>query len=141
MFTHKNENEGNKVDRIALLVGTIASYLGIFIITKIGILNPYLGAIIIIFLYMYMDFNLTNIFFSSKRTTFKIYIFMILEIMHFFMTAFSLMSILVYFIGIAILAYLMIIDEGKNRSPEIYRFLSIYTLIKIIFALTWIVFR
>lgn len=66
---------------------------------------------------------------------------MILEIMHFFMTAFSLMSILVYFIGIAILAYLMIIDEGKNRSPEIYRFLSIYTLIKIIFALTWIVFR
>ncbi len=141
MFTHKNENEGNKVDRIALLVGTIASYLGIFIITKIGILNPYLGAIILIFLYMYMDFNLTNIFFSSKRTTFKIYIFMILEIMHFFMTAFSLMSILVYFIGIAILAYLMIIDEGKNRSPEIYRFLSIYTLIKIIFALTWIVFR
>lgn len=51
MFTHKNENEGNKVDRIALLVGTIASYLGIFIITKIGILNPYLGAIILIFLY------------------------------------------------------------------------------------------
>ena len=60
--------------------------------------------------------------------------------MLFFMTAFTIMNILIYFIGLGILYYLMTIDEGKNESVKIYRFLSIYTLIKVIFTLTWIFF-
>ncbi len=140
MFTQKNENESNKVDRIALLISTIVGYIAVFIATKTGVLNPYLGAIVLIFLYMYLNFNLTNIFFVSKRTTFKVYIFMILEIMYFFMTAFTLRNIVIYFIGIGILSYLIIQDEGKSEALKIYRFLGIYTIIKIIFVLTWIVF-
>ena len=93
-----------------------------------------------IFLYMYLDFNITNIYFTSKRTTFKIYIFMILEIMHFFMMAFSLRNIFIYFLGLGILTYLIITDEGKTETNKIYQFIGIYTLIKVIFALTWIFF-
>ena len=89
---------------------------------------------------MYLDFNITNIYFTSKRTTFKIYIFMILEIMHFFMMAFSLKNIFIYFLGLGILTYLIIADEGKTEINKIYQFVGLYTLIKVIFALTWIFF-
>ena len=89
---------------------------------------------------MYLDFNITNIFFTSKRTTFKIYIFMVLEIMHFFMMGFSLKNIFVYFVGLGILTYLITIDEGKVELKKIYQFVGLYTLIKVIFVLTWIVF-
>ena len=89
---------------------------------------------------MYLDFNITNIFFTSKRTTFKIYIFMVLEIMHFFMMAFTLKNIFVYFVGLGILTYLITIDEGKVELKKIYQFIGLYTLIKVIFVLTWIIF-
>lgn len=140
MFIQKNENDNSKAERMMLLTGTVIGYFLIFTMIKLEIINMSLGFIILIFLYMYLDFNLTNIYFTSKRTTFKIYIFMVLEIMLFFMTAFTIMNILIYFIGLGILYYLMTIDEGKNESVKIYRFLSIYTLIKVIFTLTWIFF-
>lgn len=140
MFIQKNENDSSKAERMMLLTGTVIGYFLIFTMIKLEIINMSLGFIILIFLYMYLDFNLTNIYFTSKRTTFKIYIFMVLEIMLFFMTAFTIMNILIYFIGLGILYYLMTIDEGKNESVKIYRFLSIYTLIKVIFTLTWIFF-
>ncbi len=140
MFIQKNENDNSKAERMMLLTGTVIGYFLIFTMIKLEIINMSLGFIILIFLYMYLDFNLTNIYFTSKRTTFKIYIFMVLEIMLFFMTAFTMMNILIYFIGLGILYYLMTIDEGKNESVKIYRFLSIYTLIKVIFTLTWIFF-
>ncbi len=140
MFIQKNENDNSKAERMMLLTGTVIGYFLIFTMIKLEIINVSLGFIILIFLYMYLDFNLTNIYFTSKRTTFKIYIFMVLEIMLFFMTAFTIMNILIYFIGLGILYYLMTIDEGKNESVKIYRFLSIYTLIKVIFTLTWIFF-
>ena len=89
---------------------------------------------------MYLEFNITNIFFTSTRTTFKIYIFMVLEIMHYFMTAFTLKNIFVYFLGLGILTYLITVDEGKNELTKIYQFVGLYTLIKVIFALTWIIF-
>ena len=140
MFIQKNENDNSKAERMMLLTGTVIGYFLIFTMIKLEIINMSLGFIILIFLYMYLDFNLTNIYFTSKRTTFKIYIFMVLEIMLFFMTAFTIMNILIYFIGLGILYYLMTINEGKNESVKIYRFLSIYTLIKVIFTLTWIFF-
>lgn len=140
MFIQKNENDNSKAERMMLLTSTVIGYFLIFTMIKLEIINMSLGFIILIFLYMYLDFNLTNIYFTSKRTTFKIYIFMVLEIMLFFMTAFTIMNILIYFIGLGILYYLMTIDEGKNESVKIYRFLSIYTLIKVIFTLTWIFF-
>ena len=140
MFIQKNENDNSKAERMMLLTGTVIGYFLIFTMIKLEIINVSLGFIILIFLYMYLDFNLTNIYFTSKRTTFKIYIFMVLEIMLFFMTAFTIMNILIYFIGLGILYYLITIDEGKNESVKIYRFLSIYTLIKVIFTLTWIFF-
>ena len=140
MYFKKTENANEGKDRLVLLISTIIGYFAVFALKKADIINSYIGAIVLIFLYMYLDFNITNIFFTSKRTTFKIYIFMILEIMHFFMMAFSLRNIFIYFLGLGILTYLIITDEGKTETNKIYQFIGIYTLIKIIFALTWIFF-
>ena len=140
MYSKKIENESYRKDRIVLLIITIIGYFTVFALKKADIINSYIGAIVLIFLYMYLDFNITNIYFTSKRTTFKIYIFMILEIMHFFMMAFSLRNIFIYFLGLGILTYLIITDEGKTETNKIYQFIRLYTLIKVIFALTWIFF-
>jgi putative membrane-associated phospholipid phosphatase len=140
MYSKKIENESYRKDRIVLLIITVIGYFTVFALKKADIINSYIGAIVLIFLYMYLDFNITNIYFTSKRTTFKIYIFMILEIMHFFMMAFSLRNIFIYFLGLGILTYLIITDEGKTETNKIYQFIGLYTLIKVIFALTWIFF-
>lgn len=140
MYLKKTENASEGKDRLVLLISTIIGYFAVFALKKADIINSYIGAIILIFLYMYLDFNITNIFFTSKRTTFKIYIFMVLEIMHFFMMGFSLKNIFVYFVGLGILTYLITIDEGKVELKKIYQFVGLYTLIKVIFVLTWIVF-
>ena len=140
MYFKKTENASEGKDRLVLLISTIIGYFAVFTLKKADVINSYIGAIVLIFLYMYLDFNITNIFFTSKRTTFKIYIFMVLEIMHFFMMAFSLKNIFVYFLGLGILTYLITIDEGKVELKKIYQFVGLYTLIKVIFVLTWIVF-
>ena len=140
MYFKKIENANEGKDRLVLLISTIIGYFAVFALKKADIINSYIGAIILIFLYMYLDFNITNIFFTSKRTTFKIYIFMVLEIMHFFMMGFSLKNIFVYFVGLGILTYLITIDEGKVELKKIYQFIGLYTLIKVIFVLTWIIF-
>ena len=140
MYFKKTENASEGKDRLVLLISTIIGYFAVFVLKKADIINSYIGAIVLIFLYMYLDFNVTNIFFTSKRTTFKIYIFMVLEIMHFFMMAFTLKNIFVYFLGLGILTYLITIDEGKVELKKIYQFIGLYTLIKVIFVLTWIIF-
>jgi putative membrane-associated phospholipid phosphatase len=140
MYFKKIENANEGKDRLVLLISTIIGYFAVFTLKKADIINSYIGAIVLIFLYMYLDFNITNIFFTSKRTTFKIYIFMVLEIMHFFMMAFNLKNIFVYFVGLGILTYLITIDEGKVELKKIYQFIGLYTLIKVIFVLTWIIF-
>ena len=140
MYFKKIENANEGKDRLVLLISTIIGYFAVFVLKKADIINSYIGAIVLIFLYMYLDFNITNIFFTSKRTTFKIYIFMVLEIMHFFMMAFTLKNIFVYFVGLGILTYLITIDEGKVELKKIYQFIGLYTLIKVIFVLTWIIF-
>ena len=141
MYFKKTENANEGKDRLVLLISTIIGYFAVFTLKKADIINSYIGAIVLIFLYMYLDFNITNIFFTSKRTTFKIYIFMVLEIMHFFMMAFTLKNIFVYFVGLGILTYLITIDEGKVELKKIYQFVGLYTLIKVIFILTWIIYR
>ncbi len=140
MYFKKTENASEGKDRLVLLISTIIGYFAVFTLKKADVINSYIGVIVLIFLYMYLDFNITNIFFTSKRTTFKIYIFMVLEIMHFFMMAFTLKNIFVYFVGLGILTYLITIDEGKVELKKIYQFVGLYTLIKVIFVLTWIVF-
>jgi len=140
MYFKKTENANEGKDRLVLLISTIIGYFAVFTLKKADVINSYIGAIVLIFLYMYLDFNITNIFFTSKRTTFKIYIFMVLEIMHFFMMAFTLKNIFVYFVGLGILTYLITIDEGKVELKKIYQFIGLYTLIKVIFVLTWIIF-
>ena len=140
MYFKKIENANEGKDRLVLLISTIIGYFAVFALKNADIINSYIGAIVLIFLYMYLDFNITNIFFTSKRTTFKIYIFMVLEIMHFFMMAFNLKNIFVYFVGLGILTYLITIDEGKVELKKIYQFIGLYTLIKVIFVLTWIIF-
>ena len=100
---------------------------------KINIIGNYAGTLILTLLYLYMNFNLINLFFTSKRTTFKIYVFMLLDFIYLLRESFSLFSIFIYFTAMGILVYLIMKDEGKNKLPEIYQFAGFYTTIKIIF--------
>ena len=69
----------------------------VFIFTKIEVLSSEFGIILIILMYIFVNFSMTNLFFSSKRTTFKIYIFILLDIIYFLLGVFSIKS--VFFLG------------------------------------------
>lgn len=124
----KEENKKN-----AILTTVIILWGLVFLFMKINIIGNYAGTLILTLLYLYMNFNLINLFFTSKRTTFKIYIFMLLDFIYLLRESFSLFSIFIYFTAMGILVYLIMKDEGKNKLPEIYQFAGFYTTIKIIF--------
>ena len=80
----KSELRKQKDEKIKILMTTIIAYFVFFILTEIGIITEYLGIILLILLYMYANYNLINMFFTSKRTTFKVYAFLLLEVIYLF---------------------------------------------------------
>lgn len=124
----KEENKKN-----IMLTILIVLWGSIFLLMKMHIIGVYSGMLILILLYLYLNFNLINLYFVSKRTTFKIYIFMLLDLIYLLRESFSLFSILIYFVAIAILIYLIMKDEGRNELPKILGFSGFYTILKIIF--------
>lgn len=134
------EIEKSKREKLRILIVTATAYLIVFFMAGFGAIPFNLGIVSLILLYIYVNFNLINLFFTSKRTTFKIYIFMILDLVNFFMTAFKISSIIVYLLAILFLGYLIIQDEGRMESRKIYRFMLYYTLLKIVFFLSMIAF-
>ena len=71
----KRELKKDRDEKIRILIITTMVYFIFFLIEKMELITSYLGIIILILLYMYANFNLINLFFTSKRTTFKIYAF------------------------------------------------------------------
>lgn len=72
----KSELRKQKDEKLKILMATVIAYFVFFILTEIGIITEYLGIIMLILLYMYANYNLINMFFTSKRTTFKVYAFL-----------------------------------------------------------------
>ena len=133
----KKEINKNRNEKARILMMTIIAYFAVFVLKKIDIVSNYMG---IVLLYVYANYNLINIFFISKRTTFKIYIFLFLEVIYFFTGTFSLSSIAIYLILLWILDYSIIKDEGREETPRINRFFQIYIVFKVVFILTMIFF-
>ena len=63
----KEENKKN-----AILTTVIILWGLVFLFMKINIIGNYAGTLILTLLYLYMNFNLINLFFKSKKTAFKI---------------------------------------------------------------------
>ncbi|AMD94492.1 phospholipid phosphatase [Leptotrichia sp. oral taxon 847] len=136
----KKELNKNKNEKSRILMMSIIAYFAVFVLKKIDVVSNYLGIVLMILLYVYANYNLINIFFISKRTTFKIYIFLFLEVIYFFTGAFSLVSIIVYLILLWALDYSIIKDEGREETPRINSFFQIYVVFKVVFILTMIFF-
>lgn len=136
----KKELNKNKNEKSRILMMSIIAYFAVFVLKKIDVVSNYLGIVLMILLYVYANYNLINIFFISKRTTFKIYIFLFLEVIYFFTGAFSLVSIIVYLMLLWALDYSIIKDEGREETPRINSFFQIYIVFKVVFILTMIFF-
>ena len=134
----KKEINKNRNEKARILMMTIIAYFAVFVLKKIDIVSNYMGIVLMILLYVYANYNLINIFFTSKRTTFKIYIFLFLEVIYFFTGTFSLSSIAIYLILLWILDYSIIKDEGREETPRINRFFQIYIVFKVVFIITMI---
>ncbi|MBP6281297.1 MAG: phospholipid phosphatase [Leptotrichiaceae bacterium] len=135
MFFQENGNVKKEETKIKKLGIIMVLFMIFFIFTKVKILPVNIGVVSIIILYIFINFNMTNIYFSSKRVTFKIYIFVLLDIVYFLLGAFNLKSIFFFFIFLFILSYLIIKDEGKIEKPKIANFMIFYVLLKIIFTI------
>ena len=122
----KKEINKNRNEKSRILMMTIIAYFAVFVLKKIDIVSNYMGIVLMILLYVYANYNLINIFFISKRTTFKIYIFLFLEVIYFFTGTFSLSSIAIYLILLWILDYSIIKAEGREETPRINRFFQIF---------------
>ena len=70
------ELKRHKDEKLRVLLITIVTYFVFLVIKKMDIVTPYLGITMLILLYLYANYNLINMFFTSKRTTFKIYAFL-----------------------------------------------------------------
>ena len=134
------EKEVDKNEKLIILAISIVLYFVIYAITKLEVISPYMGVVCLILLYMYSKYNLINIFFSSKRMTFKIYIFMMISIVCFVRFPFSILNLIIYIVLLIVLRNLLVSDEGKNQIPKIDNFMKLYVLFEIIFIITFIFF-
>ena len=110
----KRETRKHSDEKLRVLLFTIAAYFIIFIIKKMDIITPYFGIIMMILLYMYANYSLINMFFTSKRTTFKIYAFLLLEVIYLFTANVSLIGAILYAALFACLFFSIRKDEGRE---------------------------
>jgi len=122
------------------LLLTIIAYFVFFIIKKMDIITEYLGIVMLILLYMYANYNLINIFFTSKRTTFKIYAFLLLEVIYLFTGNISMIGTITYVILFLLLIFSVRKDEGRSEIPKITKFVQIFLIFKVVFVLSMLVF-
>ena len=129
----KSELRKQKDEKLKILMATVIAYFVFFILTEIGIITEYLGIIMLILLYMYANYNLINMFFTSKRTTFKVYAFLFLEVIYLFTGNISLLGAIAYIFSIRK-------DEGREEIPKIIRFVNIFLIFKVVFVLSMLLF-
>ena len=130
---HKNE-------KLRVLLITIMAYFVFLVIKKMDIVTPYLGITMLILLYLYANYNLINMFFTSKRTTFKIYAFLLLEVIYLYTFNISIAGAILYVIFFSLLFFSIRKDEGREEIPKITKFVQIFLIFKIVFVLTMLIF-
>lgn len=134
------ELKKHKDEKLRVLLLTIIAYFVFFVIKKMDIITEYLGIVMLILLYMYANYNLINIFFTSKRTTFKIYAFLLLEVIYLFTGNISMIGTIMYVILFLLLIFSVRKDEGRSEIPKITKFVQIFLIFKIVFVLSMLVF-
>ena len=130
------ELKKHKDEKLRVLLLTIIAYFVFFVIKKMDIITEYLGIVMLILLYMYANYNLINIFFTSKRTTFKIYAFLLLEVIYLFTGNISITYIILFLL----LIFSVRKDEGRSEIPKITKFVQIFLIFKVVFVLSMLVF-
>ena len=120
------ELKKHKDEKLRVLLLTIIAYFVFFVIKKMDIITEYLGIVMLILLYMYANYNLINIFFTSKRTTFKIYAFLLLEVIYLFTGNISMIGTITYVILFLLLIFSVRKDEGRSEIPKITKCVQIY---------------
>ena len=136
----KSELKKQRDEKLKVLMITIIAYFIFFILTKVEIITEYLGIIMLILLYMYANYNLINIFFNSKRTTFKVYAFLMLEVLYLFTVKVSLLGAFAYIVLFSLLIFSIRKDEGREEIPKITKFVNIFLIFKVIFVLSMLIF-
>ena len=134
------EIKKHKDEKLRVLLLTIIAYFVFFVIKKMDIITEYLGIVMLILLYMYANYNLINIFFTSKRTTFKIYAFLLLEVIYLFTGNISMIGTITYVILFLLLIFSVRKDEGRSEIPKITKFVQIFLIFKVVFVLSMLVF-
>ena len=134
------ELKKHKDEKLRVLLLTIIAYFVFFVIKKMDIITEYLGIVMLILLYMYANYNLINIFFTSKRTTFKIYAFLLLEVIYLFTGNISMLGSITYVILFLLLIFSVRKDEGRSEIPKITKFVQIFLIFKVVFVLSMLVF-
>ncbi len=134
------ELKKHKDEKLRVLLITIITYFVFLIIKKMEIITPHLALIMLILFYLYANYNLINIFFSSKRTTFKIYAFLLLEVIYLFTGSVSMVGAILYVIFFLALFFSVRKDEGREEIPKITKFVQIFIVFKIVFVLTMLIF-
>ena len=134
------ELKKHKDEKLRVLLLTIIAYFVFFVIKKMDIITEYLGIVMLILLYMYANYNLINIFFTSKRTTFKIYAFLLLEVIYLFTGNISMIGTITYIILFLLLIFSVRKDEGRSEIPKITKFAQIFLIFKVVFVLSMLVF-
>lgn len=134
------ELKRHKDEKLRVLLITIMAYFVFLVIKKMDIVTPYLGITMLILLYLYANYNLINMFFTSKRTTFKIYAFLLLEVIYLYTFNISIAGAVLYVIFFSLLFFSIRKDEGREEIPKITKFVQIFLIFKIVFVLTMLIF-
>lgn len=134
------ELKRHKDEKLRVLLITIVTYFVFLVIKKMDIVTPYLGITMLILLYLYANYNLINMFFTSKRTTFKIYAFLLLEVIYLYTFNISIAGAILYVIFFLLLFFSIRKDEGREEIPKITKFVQIFLIFKIVFVLTMLIF-
>ena len=134
------ELKRHKDEKLRVLLITIVTYFVFLVIKKMDIVTPYLGITMLILLYLYANYNLINMLFTSKRTTFKIYAFLLLEVIYLYTFNISIAGAILYVIFFSLLFFSIRKDEGREEIPKITKFVQIFLIFKIVFVLTMLIF-
>ena len=137
---NNRELKRHKDEKLRVLLITIMAYFVFLVIKKMDIVTPYLGITMLILLYLYANYNLINMFFTSKRTTFKIYAFLLLEVIYLYTFNISIAGAILYVIFFSLLFFSIRKDEGREEIPKITKFVQIFLIFKIVFVLTMLIF-
>ena len=136
----RRELRKQKDEKSKILMITVIAYFLFFILTKMEIITEYLGIIVLILLYMYANYNLINMFFTSKRTTFKVYAFLLLEVLYLFTVNISMLGAIIYIALFSLLIFSIRKDEGREEIPKITKFVNIFLIFKVVFVLSMLIF-